>query len=281
MSRIIGAYRMILLVALCLAIPLSFGLVEVYGKLLGGFRDSRRINLGVSSFLMRWFLRLCGIEVYSDLKHDVDSTKNILLLSNHISYLDVISLQSLLPLAFLAKSEIRDWPVFGYLARRISTIFVDRESMPSRIQCINKISESLDHCSVALFPEGTTSRGDTPLKDSWKAGHLLAYHPSKTTLILTGVYYENHSDMAWIDDMDLLPHIWSCLKRPRIRIFISTQEYYPSQQELGNLRQLSKTLCQKVSELCLASKQQMLRQNPLASVNFVRSNTHDPKNCLD
>ena len=39
--------------------------------------------------------------------------------------------------------------------------------------------------------------------------------------MLAGLYFEDHHDMAWIDDVDFVPHLWATLKRPRIKIFIT------------------------------------------------------------
>ena len=81
------------------------------------------------------------------------------LVSNHISWLDILVIGGRQPVCFLAKSEISRWPLIGYLARRSGTLFIERG------QGAQSASQALANClrhnySVAVFPEGTTSDGN-------------------------------------------------------------------------------------------------------------------------
>jgi 1-acyl-sn-glycerol-3-phosphate acyltransferase len=83
-----------------------------------------------------------------------------LVVSNHISWLDVLVIQSVLPGVFVAKAEVQRWPVIGKLSRASGTIFVDRLSPRSTRQMVERAALALQqgHC-VAGFPEGTSSDG--------------------------------------------------------------------------------------------------------------------------
>src|ERR1043165_9219823 len=92
-----------------------------------------------------------------------------LLACNHLSYLDVLVLAALTPSLFVAKSEVRQWPVFGWFARLAGTIFVNRSKPSQAARSADEIAVALrDGALVVLFPEGTSSGGETvlPFKSS-------------------------------------------------------------------------------------------------------------------
>lgn len=83
-----------------------------------------------------------------------------LLVSNHLSYLDVLVYASLVPAVFVSKREVEAWPVFGRLATMAGTIYVDRERRPERENATDRIENALlAGLPVVLFPEGTSSDG--------------------------------------------------------------------------------------------------------------------------
>ena len=85
-----------------------------------------------------------------------------LLVANHLSYLDIIALASRTPCVFVAKSEVKSWPVFGWFARRAGTIFINRRSRRDAVRATDEIRAALDEgVLVVLFPEGTSSDGAT------------------------------------------------------------------------------------------------------------------------
>src|SRR5260370_34626576 len=87
-----------------------------------------------------------------------------LLVSNHVSYLDVIVLSSIRPCVFVAKCDVASWPLFGWLARAAGAIFVDRERRFSSPKVVNGIHDAIAGGSVVvLFPEGTSSDGSAAL----------------------------------------------------------------------------------------------------------------------
>ncbi len=95
--------------------------------------------------------------------------KSGLLVSNHLSYVDILVIASITPAIFVAKHEVKSWPVFGFFARLAGTVFVDRERRTRVGQTTTEIETALDDGAlVVLFPEGTSSNGDTvlPFKSS-------------------------------------------------------------------------------------------------------------------
>ena len=90
-----------------------------------------------------------------------------LIVANHISWIDVFAINAVLPSAFVAKEEVRHWPLIGWLAKKSDTVFLRRGSH-GHARIINReIAEILGKGNhVAVFPEGTTTDGT----------HLLHFH---------------------------------------------------------------------------------------------------------
>jgi len=87
------------------------------------------------------------------------------LVSNHLSYVDIIVLFSRLNTTFVAKSEVADWPVIGFIARTIGVVFIDRKRRSDIARVNEKISNTVtDNRGLTLFPEGTTSPGAKVLR---------------------------------------------------------------------------------------------------------------------
>lgn len=85
-----------------------------------------------------------------------------MVLANHISWIDIYALNSIMALKFIAKSDINKWPIFGYLARKSGTIFINRSSRKDTARIVNTTAECLSNGNhVAFFPEGTTTDGTT------------------------------------------------------------------------------------------------------------------------
>jgi 1-acyl-sn-glycerol-3-phosphate acyltransferase len=82
------------------------------------------------------------------------------LVANHVSWLDIHVLHSLLPARFISKAEVRDWPLLGHLAKAAGTLFITREKKSDAIRVNQEMSAELQagEC-LAFFPEGTTSDG--------------------------------------------------------------------------------------------------------------------------
>ncbi|MGH3753446.1 MAG: lysophospholipid acyltransferase family protein [Pseudonocardiaceae bacterium] len=81
----------------------------------------------------------------------------VLVVSNHMSWLDLIALGAVQPLRMVAKNEVRTWPVIGLLARRAGTVFVDRERLSTLPRMVTEVSSALaGGAAIGAFPEGTT-----------------------------------------------------------------------------------------------------------------------------
>jgi lyso-ornithine lipid O-acyltransferase len=101
-------------------------------------------------------LRRIGMEVVAD----GDPPPHGLVVSNHLSYLDVLAYASTMPCVFVAKQEVRGWPVFGRFATMAGTVYVDRRRGRANDNAVAWMDEALAAgVPVVLFPEGTSSDG--------------------------------------------------------------------------------------------------------------------------
>lgn len=107
-------------------------------------------------------LKVLGIHVIheSSIQHIQTSPVPLMLVANHISWIDALIIQAVQPSVFVAKSEIRSWPVVGGIAKGCGVVFVDRGSPSSARRMVDDVSSALHHgYCVAGFPEGTSSEG--------------------------------------------------------------------------------------------------------------------------
>ena len=89
----------------------------------------------------------------------------VMVVSNHISWLDIFVISSVRATRFIAKREIREWPVVGWIVEKSGTLFLKREARRDLARMGEQVHEALArHDCVGLFPEGTTTEGDRLLK---------------------------------------------------------------------------------------------------------------------
>ncbi|WP_430396577.1 lysophospholipid acyltransferase family protein [Ferrovibrio sp.] len=149
----------------------------------------------------------------------------VLFIINHISWLDIVVLSTVVPVSFVAKSEIESWPFFGLLSRLQRTVFVQRHARQKTAEHRDEMQERLSAGdNLILFPEGTSSDGlrILPFKTAFFAlaeqpvnGKPLTVQP-----VSLGYAKLNHMPVgrrwmhlfAWVGDEDLVPHLWRYLK---------------------------------------------------------------------
>ena len=111
-------------------------------------------------FPLLWHGFMCHLfSMQVEYEGKLETSRPTLYVSNHASYLDVFVLGAKLPGAFVAKSEVASWPVFGKLARLQNTLFLERKTHRAASQ-IEQVRHHLHQQSnVILFPEGTSTSG--------------------------------------------------------------------------------------------------------------------------
>jgi lyso-ornithine lipid O-acyltransferase len=185
----------------------------------------------------RYAARIIGLRVI--VKGDVSSFRPLLIVSNHVSWLDVIVLGSLAPLSFIAKHEVGVWPVFGMLSRMQRTVYVDRSRRAVTGEVNRSVASRLEAGDImVLFAEGTTGDGTRLLPfRSALLGAARDAGGTKTTVALqpVAIAYTKRgglpiatsaraNDIAWIGDIDLGPHLLGILRGGPIDVEVSFSE---------------------------------------------------------
>jgi lyso-ornithine lipid O-acyltransferase len=153
----------------------------------------------------------------------------MLILANHVSWLDITALGSVMPLAFIAKSEVESWPLFGLLAKLQRSIFVDRTRRGETGKANGEIAARLEEGDpIVIFAESTTSDGnrilpfrsalvgaardailsDSPTQQVWLQPVALAYNGADG--LPTGRM--GRARIGWYGDMEMVPHLMGILK---------------------------------------------------------------------
>lgn len=191
-------------------------------------------------FYHRMVCQLIGIRI---IRLGEPATGGVLMAANHTGWLDIPVLSALLPVSFVAKSEIDRWPFFGTLARLQRTIFVRRGERAKALEDRDNIRQRLlDGDALVIFPEGTSSDGNRVL--SFKSALLSAaelplgedaehraFHApvQPVSIALTRLHgmpmgRENRPFFAWYGDMELVPHLWEAFETGPIQVVV---EFHP------------------------------------------------------
>lgn len=150
-------------IRLLLRLPLALGLL-LSGVVLAAARLRRApgtppdaAQLALVRRWLGWAARTLGVRIRLEGARP-DTTS--LVVANHVSWLDIVVLGSALPVVFVAKAEIRRWPLIGWLAALAGTIFIRRGGKHAAETAGQAMVRMLEACvSVAVFPEGTTTDG--------------------------------------------------------------------------------------------------------------------------
>ena len=133
-------------------------------------RKKRLLLMINSSFFAKQALPVLGMDVTVKGREKLPARGKIrLIVSNHVSSLDILVLLSLIPSVFVTSVELKHRLLTGMIARCGGSIFVERRSVASLRKEISEISRVLkEGCTVVVFPEGTTSNGERvmPFKNS-------------------------------------------------------------------------------------------------------------------
>jgi 1-acyl-sn-glycerol-3-phosphate acyltransferase len=144
-----------------------------------------------------------GLEIF------LSNKKQYLIVANHISWMDIIVIQSIKPSIFVAKSDVASWPLFGWVAQMTGTIFIKREKVSDIKKALKKMKRRLTKRSVCMFPEGTSTNGRylLPFKSNLFQSSIDT-HKSILPLCLRykqkGIYSDK---VAFIGDMSLVDSI--------------------------------------------------------------------------
>ena len=137
-----------------------------------------------------------------------------LLVTNHLSYVDVLVLASRLPVRFVAKAEVRRWPLLGPICRGFGTIFIDRSDRRDIPRVLAEIERALGRGEgIILFPEGTSSSGASVLPFR---SPLLALPARRGLPVHAAALGYDPPSVSWWGERSLAPHLLDLFRLQRI-----------------------------------------------------------------
>jgi len=179
----------------------------------------------------------------------------ILFIANHMSYLDVLAVGSLVPAGFVSKAEVGQWFFISLLAKLQDSVFIERNAK-SVAQQTGALAKNLrEKRNLVLFPEGTSTDGRQlkPFKSSllqvlWQIPEAQV-RVQPISIACSGTHGQQHR-YPWIGEMTLAPHLWNILQTRGLRLCITFHpvlpaSHFPDRKSLAHYAQ-TQVACQPV-----------------------------------
>jgi 1-acyl-sn-glycerol-3-phosphate acyltransferase len=178
----------------------------------------------------RWSQKLLSILAVSVRERRVSGKlpERCMLVLNHISWLDIFVINARLPATFIAKSEIREWPLVGWLSSLVGTLYIERGKRSAARHARRAVAQELERgVLIAVFPEGITTYGR-----GLERFHAALFQPaldSGATLQPVALHYLDgggrHTDAAgYVGDTSLLESVWTIVSTPRMVVELNLLE---------------------------------------------------------
>ena len=167
---------------------------------------------------MQWMSRRFLALLHCNVSVSGDVPKSGLIACNHLGYVDILVIGSLCPAIFVAKNDVKEWPIFGWLASRAGTIFVSRNEPAKVATQLREMERPLrEGYPVVLFPEGTSSDGSSvlPFRSSLLESVLITECSITPAVISYELMGEGDvgREVAYWGDHRLIPHLGNLLSK--------------------------------------------------------------------
>jgi len=190
--------------------------------------------------------RMLGMRIQT---HGLPMEGSALRVCNHVSWTDIPILAAGLPLRFLAKREVASWPLIGWIARQVGTIFVKRGAGDSAAVRQTLVSALEAGESILVFPEGTTTAGEgvRPFHPRLLGAAIAARCPVQAITI--AYHRDGQPDrlVPFVGDDEFVAHLCRLLRKPAVRVDVM---FHPplAVSVSDSPRELARTLHQQVSQ---------------------------------
>lgn len=146
----------------------------------------------------------------------------LLLVANHISWLDILVMNAAHPVRFVSKADVKSWPLLGSLVTGAGTLYIERDSRRDAMRVVHQMADSLRAGDIlAVFPEGTTGDGQTLLP--FHANLIQAAISVNAPVLPVGLgFVDGHTGQRsdaplFVGDTTMLQSIWSTLRATRVQ----------------------------------------------------------------
>ncbi len=173
------------------------------------------------------------------------------LVSNHLSYFDIIAYYTQLQCIFVARADVRNWPFFGVLTRSVNTLFIDRTLKKDVVRVNKLIDEAMDKFGgVMFFPEGTSTKGEELAP--FKAPLFEMAAKREAPVSCAYLRYDGsskdappHRTICWWDDTSFPLHVWRLLKTTKI---VATISFIPGTIKSNDRKVLARETFEKIQQ---------------------------------
>jgi 1-acyl-sn-glycerol-3-phosphate acyltransferase len=173
----------------------------------------------------------------------------VLLVANHISWIDILAINAVHPARFVSKADVRHWPMLGWLVACGGTLFIERERKRDALRVVHQIAQSLKQGdSIALFPEGTTGDGRALLP--FHANLLQAAIATGTPLQPVALAYRDADEdpsqaVVWVGDTTLATSLWQVVGARGLHVKVTQLEPVPTRD--AERRELSSRVRDRIA----------------------------------
>jgi 1-acyl-sn-glycerol-3-phosphate acyltransferase len=250
----IGTIRTIVALTVVALLTLALGPFQWLGVTTGWWRGRGLLRLWHRT--ATWLL---GIRIHRFGR--LAEGRPLMLAANHISWADITVMAAVADVSFIAKSEMSDWPIFGWFARMQRSVFVERQRRRKSGEQAGEVANRLARGDVmVLFAEGTTSDGNIMLPFNttlfgaasmmltethhdamWIQPVAIAY--TRLQGLPMGRQFRGRA--AWIGDEDLIPHLGALMREGAIDVEVHFGEPMPFTAR-SSRKQVAKTAEQRV-----------------------------------
>lgn len=167
-------------------------------------------------------LQLLGIEVRGS---GAMQPGPVLLLANHVSWLDILAINAVQPARFVSKADVRHWPLLGYLVASGGTLFIERERKRDALRVVHQVADALKTgATIAVFPEGTTGEGPQLLP--FHANLLQAAIATGAPVQPVALRYDAggapfSAAVVWIGETSLAESVWRIASSSSLQVQVN------------------------------------------------------------
>lgn len=187
----------------------------------------RKVLAKYCSFISNLIIFGTGIKLTIHNKQDI--INDGLLVSNHLSYMDIFIISSVFPGCFVTSIELRKMPVLGQISEMAACVFVERRSRANLTEEISDMTNTLkNNIRVLLFPEGTTSNGEQVLR--FKRPLFQSMIDAKKSAQPVTINYEiarsERDQIFWHSDISFFNHFYTFLGRPTTYVSLTIHQSF-------------------------------------------------------